>query len=237
MGASTCTTSRRLIPPLSFLHHRQHRKLVVEALHDPSRELAFTGRVFDKDAKNYHTWVYRQWILARFGGLPPTADAGETSSSTPTPAQSAATPTHPSIWDGELIFVEERLRQDARNNSAWNHRYYCIFGSGHAQALGEEGGESTSSRRLCADVWRLGTSFDECVEHEIEYAAAVEGAERAGRTWESGRNTSLMLRSDLFYQVCEAADQDHSAQCERVEFSAGVSARRSGGVGVHSHGD
>lgn len=31
------------------------------------------------------------------------------------------------LWDGELDYVEDALRIDIRNNSAWNHRYFVIF--------------------------------------------------------------------------------------------------------------
>lgn len=34
------------------------------------------------------------------------------------------------LWDSELGSVEELLVRDVRNNSAWNHRYFVIFGSG-----------------------------------------------------------------------------------------------------------
>lgn len=56
-----------------------------------------------KDAKNYHVWSYRQWLVRRFG-----------------------------LWaedSGELEAVEALLREDVRNNSAWNHRWFLVFGS------------------------------------------------------------------------------------------------------------
>jgi len=30
------------------------------------------------------------------------------------------------LWDQELDFVEKKLQEDFRNNSAWNHRYFVI---------------------------------------------------------------------------------------------------------------
>lgn len=30
------------------------------------------------------------------------------------------------LWDGELTFVDTKLNEDFRNNSAWNHRYFVI---------------------------------------------------------------------------------------------------------------
>jgi len=53
---------------------------------------------FIDEPKNYHAWQYRQWVLQRFGG---------------------------SVED-EMKFVEELLRVDVYNNSAWNHRSFVL---------------------------------------------------------------------------------------------------------------
>ena len=77
-----------------------HRALIVDKLETCDGETDFVARMFEKDAKNYHVWSYRQWLVKRFG-----------------------------LWDkGELEFTEEMLRQDVRNNSAWNHRWYIVNG-------------------------------------------------------------------------------------------------------------
>merc|ERR1712207_49400 len=52
------------------------------------------------DFKNYNGWSHRQFVVQRFG-----------------------------LWECELEFVEELLRADIRNNSAWNHRYTIIRNS------------------------------------------------------------------------------------------------------------
>ena len=49
------------------------------------------------DAKNYHAWQYRQWLLRRFD-----------------------------LWEKELQYVDDLIRYDLRNNSAWNQRYYVV---------------------------------------------------------------------------------------------------------------
>jgi protein farnesyltransferase/geranylgeranyltransferase type-1 subunit alpha len=61
-----------------------------------------------EDAKNYHIWSYRQWLVRHFALWPAGTDTADTST--------------------ELGFVEDLLRADVRNNSAWNHRFYVIFG-------------------------------------------------------------------------------------------------------------
>ncbi|KAG5642273.1 hypothetical protein DXG03_003322 [Asterophora parasitica] len=72
--------------------------------YQPERELAFIAASLKADTKNYHTWSYRQWLLAFFN------DDG--------------------LWAGELDFVDSVLAQDVRNNSAWHHRFFVVFQSG-----------------------------------------------------------------------------------------------------------
>jgi len=56
--------------------------------------------MFDLDAKNYHVWSYRQWLVKRFN-----------------------------LWDdGELEATEKLIDEDVRNNSAWNHRFFLVSG-------------------------------------------------------------------------------------------------------------
>jgi len=71
---------------------------------NPAPELAFITESLKVDAKNYHTWSYRQWLLAYFND--------------------------DELWAGELDFVEAMLVQDVRNNSAWHHRFFVAFQSG-----------------------------------------------------------------------------------------------------------
>ncbi|KAF8153149.1 hypothetical protein B0H34DRAFT_663021 [Crassisporium funariophilum] len=89
-----------------------HRRLLLLLSRTPRRELAFIrAGLVQVDAKNYHTWSYRQWVLARFGfGGSKEGDED--------------------LWDGELDFVEEMLVKDVRNNSAWHHRFFVVWGCG-----------------------------------------------------------------------------------------------------------
>ncbi|WFD31689.1 galactose-6-sulfurylase [Malassezia sp. CBS 17886] len=95
----------------------QHRRVIVSLLGDPTREMAFIASVLDVDAKNYHTWTYRQWVLAYFAGLGP-VDGQLTS---PGAGQ------FPAMWDAEPVYVDELLARDVRNNSAYNHRWFVMF--------------------------------------------------------------------------------------------------------------
>lgn len=65
-----------------------------------------------------------------------------------------------SLWEAELSFVEDLLREDARNNSAWNHRYFCIFGSRWAK----------KKASTCDKWWKLGGTYDDIVRSEIAFA-------------------------------------------------------------------
>jgi protein farnesyltransferase/geranylgeranyltransferase type-1 subunit alpha len=58
------------------------------------------------DAKNYHTWAYRQWALSHFFG-----DSEK----------------HADLWQKELDFTSSLIENDVRNNSAWNHRWFTVF--------------------------------------------------------------------------------------------------------------
>lgn len=61
------------------------------------QELEFMDEVFESDAKNYHGWSHKIWLIERF-----------------------------ELW-GELRhieFIETLLDNDVRNNSAWSFRYY-----------------------------------------------------------------------------------------------------------------
>lgn len=58
--------------------------------------------MLSKDAKNYHVWSYRQWLVQTFD-----------------------------MFDeatyGELAATENWLSEDLHNASAWNHRWFLIF--------------------------------------------------------------------------------------------------------------
>lgn len=99
---------------------------------DLAKELAFTAEIFRDDAKNYHTWAYRAWLISHFGissSLSPTTDADDGIAAA---TASAASSYIDEIWHAELGFTTDLIGQDARNNSAWNHRWLVLFGSAWA---------------------------------------------------------------------------------------------------------
>ncbi|KAK6334150.1 CAAX geranylgeranyltransferase alpha subunit [Orbilia brochopaga] len=78
-----------------------HRQLIVDHLADSTGERARTEEMFALDSKNYHVWTYRQWLVRRFA-----------------------------LFDEEeLALTTKMLGEDIRNNSAWNHRFFVVFGA------------------------------------------------------------------------------------------------------------
>ncbi|KAJ3773518.1 hypothetical protein FB446DRAFT_732465 [Lentinula raphanica] len=115
----------KLMDELAITHLKtyqvwHHRRLLMLKIRKPIPELRFIAKTFLVDAKNYHTWSYRQWLLAYFNDE--------------------------DLWAGELDFVEQLLYADIRNNSAWHHRFFTVFQSGVHD--GEQDRERVLKREL-----------------------------------------------------------------------------------------
>lgn len=109
-----------------------HRRLLVQLTREPMKELAFIKKGLKADTKNYHTWSYRQWILGFFGGNGLSQDGDEEADE--------------DLWVGELDFVDTLLAEDVRNNSAWHHRFFVVWGCG--VRVGEEDRNRVLQREL-----------------------------------------------------------------------------------------
>jgi len=87
-----------------------HRQLLLDHLYPSLKtdeekselvrsESAFMDEMFAEDSKNYHVWSYRQYFVRKL-----------------------------SLFNAdELKSVEDLLRLDVRNNSAWSHRFFLVF--------------------------------------------------------------------------------------------------------------
>lgn len=156
----------------------QHRRLILSAIESPSREvleaeLDFIGSVLSRDSKNYHTWAYRQWVLAHFAGMPQEEEEGQDGVSASGSGADAG--KLPELWEGELPYTDKLLGQDARNNSAWNHRFFIIFGSRRGVELGAEAiglqrttGASTSGSISGAPAGKEEENLRQCIESEVK---------------------------------------------------------------------
>lgn len=87
-----------------------YRQLVVSAIlalpdaarFDPHRENPVMAVMLDLDPKNHHVWAYRKWLVQQCDLF---ADPAE------------------------MHYVETHLARDVRNNSAWVHRHFLVFGA------------------------------------------------------------------------------------------------------------
>lgn len=105
---------------MKFYQVWHHRKLLLLKYAQPAAELSFISKVLAVDSKNYHTWAYRQWLLAHFD--------------------------QEDLWSLELPSVELLLQEDVRNNSAWHHRFFVVFDSGVRE--GDEDREQVLRREI-----------------------------------------------------------------------------------------
>mmetsp|Transcript_15910 Transcript_15910/g.24558 ORF Transcript_15910/g.24558 Transcript_15910/m.24558 type:complete len:226 (+) Transcript_15910:371-1048(+) len=73
-----------------------------------SKEELFLEQIFDSDAKNYHAWSHKIWLVERY-----------------------------CLWneDAHMDFVDKMLDQDPRNNSVWSYRYFIKMGRVRSSAL------------------------------------------------------------------------------------------------------
>jgi protein farnesyltransferase/geranylgeranyltransferase type-1 subunit alpha len=108
----------------------------------PPTEPSFLAHILSFDAKNYHVWTYRQWLCRRF----------------------AADPLLNT--DAELRAMDALIQDDVRNNSAWNHRYFVVFGAEELAAI------EASPSGIRKDVLASGTLVVDLdvVEREVNYA-------------------------------------------------------------------
>lgn len=102
-------------------HHRRLLLTAINSVDVAALELEFLRDVLEADSKNYHTWSYRQWILAHFNN-------------------------EARLWARERGYAETLLDADVRNNSAWHHRFFVVFASG--VRLGDEDREQVRRREL-----------------------------------------------------------------------------------------
>ena len=89
-------------------------------------EQRFLAQILSLDTKNYHVWSYRQWLCTRFPSiLLPVAphQPPYTSKDIPITANTNQYRNH-----SEVQAMDVMIQDDVRNNSAWSHRYYILFG-------------------------------------------------------------------------------------------------------------
>ncbi|CED82347.1 Protein farnesyltransferase, alpha subunit/protein geranylgeranyltransferase type I, alpha subunit [Phaffia rhodozyma] len=123
-----------------------HRLLLLTHLPSPispstiHRELDFIATSLEPDAKNYHTWAYRQYVLTHFGPILTEEDWTNelawcesllvVQSGRESEESEVIMENHGSDEEEDDEWIEENKRGagDVRNNSAWTHRWFLVFG-------------------------------------------------------------------------------------------------------------
>ena len=113
--------AKQFLKTYQVWHHRRLLLTAINSVDVAQLELEFLKDVLEADTKNYHTWSYRQWLLSHF------IDDEE-------------------LWRGELDFIDNMIGDDIRNNSAWHHRFFTVYGCG--VRVGEEDRARVFKREL-----------------------------------------------------------------------------------------
>lgn len=135
------------------IYNRHHRTSLINLLPAmPDSEPKFLGQILSLDTKNYHVWSYRQWLCTRF--------------------------PDPLLTTGmELDAMEIMIRDDVLNNSAWNHRWFVVFGWKEL--------EDTGLKNLKEEREKTGKVVDlDVVDREVEYTKnQIRIAPQNGSSW------------------------------------------------------
>ncbi|GAA99391.1 uncharacterized protein L969DRAFT_86625 [Mixia osmundae IAM 14324] len=133
--------------------HRRNMVLALPAAIGHRRELPFCTRTLAIDSKNYHTWVYRHWVLSHFFGPDSACVIAQADERDDALRMEKDVKFKDSVWQGELDYAESLLNEDLRNNSAWNHRWFVVYGSDHSNRASHKNAESLQERELeyCKD--------------------------------------------------------------------------------------
>ena len=199
-------------------HHRQ----VVMSMHAalPIDEIRFLELMLSKDAKNYHVWSYRQWLVARFDLWPEPPSLSAALDVTATGSEPEAAEQQRQHHGGdrgdeerggsELDFTEHLLHHDVRNNSAWNHRFFVVFGRA------EKG--LPVSRGMC--------------EREVDFAKAkIELAPQNAAAWNYLKGVIARMGEDVrgleafAAQFADVDRVDEVRSSHALDFLAGVWAK------------
>lgn len=161
-------TSTPLSKPLS-----QDTKFTLDAF--ISSEQRFLAQILSLDTKNYHVWSYRQWLCSRF---PSFLLPSYTSSSNESIASTYR--SHP-----EVAAIDLMIEDDIRNNSAWSHRYFLLFG--HRELTYAQAQNPPVILKLVNEdklLHKAGLVDTELVQAEIEFTKAkIRKAPQNGSTW------------------------------------------------------
>lgn len=140
-----------------------------------SSEQRFLAQILSLDTKNYHVWSYRQWLCSRFPSFLFPSNTSNSNGSVATTYRS-----HP-----ELGAIDLMVEDDVRNNSAWSHRYFILFG--HHELMYAQAQSPPVILKLVNEdklLHNAGLVDNELVTAEIENTKAeIRRAPQNGSAW------------------------------------------------------
>lgn len=140
-----------------------------------SSEQRFLAQILSLDTKNYHVWSYRQWLCSRFPSFLLPSFALASSGSIASSYRS-----HP-----EVAAIDLMIEDDIRNNSAWSHRYFLLFG--HRELSYAQAQTPPVILKLVNEeklLHKAGLVDNELVQAEIEFTQSeIRKAPQNGSTW------------------------------------------------------
>lgn len=167
--ASPTTSTSEPSPQLSTARHERLSTFIAS-------EQTFLAQILSLDTKNYHVWSYRQWLCTRFPTfLLPSPIA--------IPHQPSIAPTyrtHP-----EVHAITALIDDDTRNNSAWSHRYFLLFGH-HELHHAQSATPPLILKQVNEDklLHKAGLVDTQLVQAEITYTQTeIRKAPQNGSTW------------------------------------------------------
>lgn len=109
----------------------EHRRLIVERSGLTNNELSFVASILKDDSKNYHAWQYRQWVLKTYSLWSDELTYVDRLLDDDVRNNSAwnqryfviahTTGFKDDVIERELDYVEQRIRANPDNESAWNY--------------------------------------------------------------------------------------------------------------------
>lgn len=142
-----------------------------------SSEQTFLAQILSLDTKNYHVWSYRQWLCNRFPSFLLPSHTPQTS---PTKTVADFYRSHP-----EVAAIDTMIEEDVRNNSAWSHRYFILFGN-HELAYAKSQNPPVILKKVNEEqlLEKAGLLDATLVQAEIDFAKTqIEKAPQNGSPW------------------------------------------------------
>ena len=165
------------------------------------KELQYIANVLVQDGKNYHAWSQRQWVITTLANSLASSSLGKEEE------QQQHEKDTSSVWEDEMIFVDQLIQNDVRNNSAWNQRWFTSHHGGGGGGAKHVLDEKTA---LCeADYALLMGRMDPHNESSWRYLFAII-KEQVHTLKDGDKITSLLFKYyEKIYEIETNFFQEH----------------------------